>query len=69
MLCAVTLTGTVNSSAIFLGTPNSLMLKFGSGEMTVRAEKLTRLPDRLLLNLPSFPFNLCAKVFNGLPER
>ena len=27
-----------------------------SGEMTVLAEKLTRFPDKLLLNLPCFPF-------------
>ena len=41
---------------------------FGSGEITVRAEKFTRLPERLDLNLPSLPFNLWVKVLSGLPD-
>ena len=60
--------GTVTSFAIISGTPTSLILIFGSGEITVRAEKFTRLPERLDLNLPSFPFNLWVKVFKGLPD-
>jgi len=68
-LCSVTLTGIVNSLAIWMGTPISLILRLGSGEITVRAEKLTRFPERLLLNLPSFPFNRWASVFNGRPDR
>ncbi len=64
----VTRTGKVSSLAISAGTPISLILKLGSGEITVRAEKFTLLPERLLLNLPSFPFNRCARVFNGLPD-
>ena len=65
----VTLIGTVSSRAIFSGTPTSLTPRYGSGEITERAQKLTRLPDRLLRNLPSLPFNLCVRVFSVLPER
>ena len=65
----MTFIGIVSSLAICIGTPISFILKFGSGEITVRAEKLTLLPDKLLLNLPSFPFKRCARVFRGLPER
>ena len=43
--------------------------KFGSGLITVLAQKLTLFPERLLLNLPSLPFNRCERVFSGLPER
>ena len=69
MLCMVTWTGNVSSRAISIGTPSSLMLRFGSGEITVRAEKLTRFPERLLRNLPSFPLSRCASVLSGLPDR
>ena len=41
---------------------------FGSGEITVRAEKFTRFPDRFERNRPSFPFNLCVNVLSGLPD-
>ncbi len=51
-----------------IGTPTSLMLRFGSGEITVRAEKLTRLPDKLPLKRPSLPFKRWERVFKGLPD-
>ena len=50
------------------GTPTSLTLRLGSGEMTVLALKFTLLPDKLPLNLPSLPFSLWDKVFSGLPD-
>ena len=65
----VTLIGTVNSRAIFSGTPTSLTPRYGSGEITERAQKFTRLPDKLLRNRPSFPLSLCVSVFSVLPER
>ena len=34
----------------------SSILRLGSGDITVLAEKLTRFPDKLLLNRPCFPF-------------
>ncbi|VVB87427.1 Uncharacterised protein [uncultured archaeon] len=58
----------VSSLAISRGTPTSNILRFGSGEMTVMAEKFTRLTDKLPLNRPSLPFKRCDKVFNGLPD-
>ncbi len=58
MFHSFTYTGTVTSFAIISGTPTSLILMLGSGEITVRAEKFTRLPDRLDLKRPSLPFNL-----------
>ncbi len=51
------------------GTPTSLMSRFGSGDITVRAEKSTLFPERLLLNLPSFPLRRCDRVLSALPER
>lgn len=42
------------------------MRRFGSGPMTVRPEKSTRLPDKFPLNRPCFPFNLCTKPLVGL---
>ena len=68
MFLGVTIIGTVRILAIGIGTPTSLMLRFGSGEITVRAEKFTRLPERLPLNLPSFPFRRWERVFKGLPD-
>jgi hypothetical protein len=58
----------VISSATSGGTPTSEIEMFGSGDMTVRAEKLTRFPDRLYLKRPSFPFSLCERVLSGLPD-
>ncbi len=68
MFHSVTAIGTVTSLAIISGTPTSLILKVGSGEITVRAEKLTLLPARLLLKRPSFPLRRCANVLSGLPD-
>ena len=66
---ALTFSGTESLMATSLGTPTSLMSRLGSGEMTVRAEKSTRLPERLLLNRPSLPFRRCESVFSALPLR
>jgi len=66
---AVTFSGTERRIATSCGTPTSFMSKLGSGEITVRAEKSTRLPDRLLLNRPSLPFSLWLSVFSALPLR
>ena len=48
--------------------PTSFIESIGSGDITVRAEKLTLLPERLDLNLPSLPFSLWTRVFSGLPD-
>ena len=68
MLWALTCTGTVSSLAAMTGTPTSLIESSGSGEMTVRALKLTRLPDRLDLKRPSLPLSLWASVLSGRPD-
>ena len=68
MLCSLTCRGTVSSLAAGIGIPTSLMDSRGSGEITVRAEKFTRLPDRLDLKRPSFPFSLWVRVFRGRPD-
>ncbi|KAF5058104.1 hypothetical protein DSECCO2_349890 [anaerobic digester metagenome] len=65
----VTRTGTVISIAIESGTPTSVTERFGFGEMTVRAEKLTRFPESEPRNRPSLPFRRCDSVFKGRPER
>lgn len=41
--------------------------RFGSGEMTVRPLKSTRLPDRLPRNRPCLPFRRCTKPREGRP--
>jgi hypothetical protein len=64
----VTRSGTVSLFAISSGTPTSDMSMLGSGDITVLAEKSTRLPDRLPLNLPSLPFSLWASVLSGRPD-
>ena len=51
------------------GTPSSLILMFGSGVITLRAEKSTRLPIRFPLIRPSFPLRRCLSVLSALPER
>jgi len=43
------------------GTPTSFSESVGSGEMTVRAEKLTRFPDSEPRKRPSFPFQPLAE--------
>jgi len=68
-LKAVTSSGTVRARATSTGIPTSLMESSGSGLITVRAEKFTRLPDRLERNRPSFPLSRWTRVFSGRPER
>ena len=68
MLNGVTSSGNVMFWAIVLGTPTWSIRRLGSGVMTVRAEKSTRLPIKLPLTLPSLPFNLCLIDFNGRPD-
>lgn len=55
--------------AIDKGTPTSSRLILGSGVMTVRAEKSTRLPIKFPLTRPSFPRSRWLRVLRGLPER
>ena len=69
MFHSVTRSGTVSVFAISVGTPTSFIERFGSGEITVRAEKSTRFPERLLRNRPSLPFNRCASVRKARPDR
>ena len=45
------------------------MAMLGSPEMTVRAEKSTRLPMRLPLTRPAFPFKRWPIDNNGRPDR
>ncbi|KAA6429772.1 MAG: hypothetical protein FRX49_00204 [Trebouxia sp. A1-2] len=45
------------------------MAMLGSPDMTVRAEKSTRLPIRLPLTRPDLPFRRWPIDSNGLPER
>lgn len=61
----VTVSGNVSFRAILSGTPTSSTSKFGSGEITVRAEKLTRFPSKFPRNRPCLPFNRCVKPRNG----
>lgn len=66
-LNGVTISGNVIFCAIVLGTPTVSIGRFGSGVITVRAEKSTRLPIRLPRMRPSLPFNRCFIDFNGRP--
>ena len=65
---SVTFSGMVKIRAICSGTPTSLIEIFGSGEITVRAEKSTLFPDRLPLKRPSLPRSLCVSVLKALPD-
>eukprot|EP00659_Diplonema_papillatum_P008562 gene8561-biopygen8550 len=60
LLFSNTRSGYVMTFATNSGMANSVIFKFGSGEMTVRPEKSTRFPLRCLRKRPSFPFNLCT---------
>lgn len=60
-LWLVTRSGKVRMAATCMGTPTSLIARLGSGEMTVRPEKSTRLPDRFPLKRPCLPFSRCTK--------
>jgi hypothetical protein len=51
--------------AIWIGTTSSSMPIFGSGEMTVRPEKSTRLPLRLPRKRPCLPLSRWAKARIG----
>lgn len=55
----VTLSGTDRRTAKYGGTPISPLSKKGSGEMTERHAKLTRLPIMFFLKSPSFFSNSC----------
>ncbi len=68
-LCWVTISGYVMLRAMLHGTPSSSMAMLGSPDMTVRAEKSTRLPIRLPLTRPDLPFRRCPIDSRGLPER
>src|SRR3989337_278750 len=68
-LYACTWTGTVSSLAASTGTPTSLIERIGSGEMTVRALKLTRFPERFERKRPSLPVRRWTRVLRGRPER
>lgn len=68
MLYGVTVSGYVRFSAILHGTPSSSMLIVGSGVITVRAEKSTRLPIKLPLIRPSFAFSLLHIDLIGRPD-
>lgn len=68
MLNGVTISGNVKFCATVFGTPTWSILRFGSGVMTVRAEKSTRLPIRLPRIRPSLPFRRCLIDFSGRPD-
>jgi hypothetical protein len=56
MLWSMTFSGNVMIFATCRGTPTCVISRFGSGEMTVRAEKSTRFPDKLPRKRPLLPF-------------
>ena len=62
MLCAETRCGYVRIFASCCGTHTSSIPRLGSGEITVRPEKSTRLPERLPRKRPVFPFSRCANA-------
>ena len=67
MLNGVTVSQIVIVRAILRGTPTSSKLKFGSGVITVRAEKSTRFPIKFPRRRPSFPFKRALIDFRGRP--
>mmetsp|Transcript_13850 Transcript_13850/g.33183 ORF Transcript_13850/g.33183 Transcript_13850/m.33183 type:complete len:279 (-) Transcript_13850:980-1816(-) len=67
MLWRDTTSGYVIILAMCMGTPTSSMRRLGSGEITVRPEKSTRLPLRLPRKRPCLPFRRCTKPRRGLP--
>lgn len=68
MLYGVTVSGYVRFKAILQGTPSSSILIFGSGVITVRAEKSTLFPIKLPLIRPSFALSLLQIDLIGLPD-
>mmetsp|Transcript_18420 Transcript_18420/g.62709 ORF Transcript_18420/g.62709 Transcript_18420/m.62709 type:complete len:271 (+) Transcript_18420:390-1202(+) len=67
MLVIDTRSGYVSVLAMRTGTPTSSTLRFGSGDITVRPLKSTRLPLRFPLKRPCFPLSRCTKPRRGLP--
>ena len=59
-LWLVTLSGKVRIMATSMGTPTSLIARLGSGDMTVRPEKSTLLPERFPLKRPCLPLRRCT---------
>lgn len=69
MLYGVTVSGKVSMRASDRGTPTWSMLMRGSGVITVRALKSTRLPIRLPRMRPSLPLRRWLIDLMGLPLR
>ena len=69
MLNSLTTSGNVRFMAMRRGTPSSSMLMLGSGVMTVRAEKSTRLPMRLPRMRPSLWPKRSLMVLKRRPVR
>ena len=55
----------VSFIATKVGTPTSLRPSIGSGEITVLAQKLVRLPAKLCLILPTLLLIRSVIVFSG----
>mmetsp|Transcript_39970 Transcript_39970/g.80064 ORF Transcript_39970/g.80064 Transcript_39970/m.80064 type:complete len:333 (+) Transcript_39970:2804-3802(+) len=68
-LNGVTISGKVSVRAMERGTPTSSMAKLGSGVITVRAEKSTRLPIKLPRIRPSLPLRRWEMLLRGRPVR
>ena len=69
LLRSFTFTGLVIFIAIFIGTPNWRIDKFGSPVITERALKSTRFPIRFPLIRPYLLFKRSIIHCNGRPER
>ena len=69
MLYGVTVSGNVMFSAMLHGTPSSSTDRLGSGVMTLRALKSTRLPIRFPRMRPPLPFSRSLMLFTGRPLR
>mmetsp|Transcript_5070 Transcript_5070/g.20351 ORF Transcript_5070/g.20351 Transcript_5070/m.20351 type:complete len:219 (-) Transcript_5070:623-1279(-) len=69
MLYGVTVSGYVMFSAMDHGTPSSSSIRLGSGVITVRAEKSTRLPIKLPRIRPAFPLSRSEMDLIGRPDR
>ena len=69
MLYGVTVSGNVMFSAMLHGTPSWSTDRLGSGVMTERAEKSTRLPIRLPRMRPFLPFSRSEMDLMGRPLR
>ena len=68
-LNSVTTSGKVSLWAMICGTPSWSRSRFGSGVMTDRAEKFTRLPLRLPRMRPSLPLIRLFTHLSARPER